>query len=140
VKIELADPVWQNFHQPAHAIGGHVAAPSQTETMIVDRHARRARLPAQKCGPAIEGPRSRSASRAAAVKHVRRLGGNPDTGQAKVAANVEHQSADGRVQVHMLVRVRMVERETGCGECSELCADLSGKLPPDVGKKGVANA
>jgi len=139
VKIKLVDPVGQNLHQPAHAIDGHVAAPGQTETMIVDRHARRARLPAQECGPAIEGPRSRSASRAAATKHVRRLGRYADRGQAKVAADVQHQSADGRVQVHVLVRIRMVERETGCGERSELCADLSGKLPPDVGKN-VANA
>ena len=41
----------------------------------------------------------------------------------------QHQASDRRVQVHVLVRVGMVERQAGVGKRRELSTDFRRKLP-----------
>jgi hypothetical protein len=46
--------------------------------------------------------------------------------------NLDDQSCDARVEVHVFVGVDVVERQTGCAERFELRADLARKLAADV--------
>ena len=77
---------------------------------------------------------------AAARKNRRRLGRNAHARQAELAADVEHQPADRRMQMHVLVRIRVAERQAGGGEGGELRADLRGELAADARAGGVVDA
>ncbi len=63
-----------------------------------------------------------------------------DAWQAELGALGDHQPADGRMQVHVLVRVGVVERQAGRGEGRELGADLGRELPADARPEEVAQA
>lgn len=60
------------------------------------------------------------------------LGGNAHRAQAEVAADVDHQPPHRWVQVHVLVRIGMVERQAGGSERSELRAYFRGELPANL--------
>ncbi|CDY73573.1 hypothetical protein BGLT_02942 [Caballeronia glathei] len=54
--------------------------------------------------------------------------GQAHRAQAEVPADLQDQREHRRMQMKMLVRVHMVEDETGCRECLELGANLGGEL------------
>ena len=64
-----------------------------------------------------------------------RFGGNADGAQAEFAADADHQGADRRMQVHVLMGVGVVERQAGGGEGLELGADFGGELAADGGAR-----
>ena len=53
---------------------------------------------------------------------------NPHGAQAELAADSYQQSEDGRMNVHVRLRVGMIERQARLRETLELRADLRGEL------------
>ena len=58
--------------------------------------------------PVIQRMRAQPDARAAARKNRGRLGRHPHPREAELAADLEHQPPDGRMQVHVLVRIGVV--------------------------------
>ena len=67
-----------------------------------------------------------------------RLGRYSHRAQPVIAADLDDQSGDGRVQMNVLVRVDMVEHEAGGAERLELRADLGGKPAARAGTEEKA--
>ena len=97
------------------------------------------RLSPKQPRPVVQGLPAKSDARPAPRKHHGRFGRNPHCPQAELAADVDHQPSYGRMQVHVLVRVGMVEREPGGGESGELGADFGGKLPANTRTEEIIN-
>ena len=75
-----------------------------------------------------------------AAQHGGRLTGQADRAHPIGAADLDDQPCDRRMQVHVLVRVDMVEREAGRPERLELGADLGGKQAPHPRREEIAQA
>ena len=95
--------------------------------------------PKQPC-PVIQGMAARTDARAAPRDHRGRFGRNTNCPQSERPADVDHQPTYRRMQVHVLVRIGMVERQPGGGERRELCADFRGELPADARAEEVVHA
>jgi len=116
--------------QPEHAVFDHAAAPGDAEDLVV------------MCEPgAVEPPAQRSDDRRPArrfgtfVGHREtqrrdRLDRQPYCAQPIIAADLDDEPGDGRMQMDMLVPVHVIEHEAGGAEGLELGANLGGELPP----------
>ncbi len=51
--------------------------------------------------------------------------------------DLDHEPRDSRVQLHVLVRVDVVERQAGGAERRELCPDFRGKLVPNTRREEI---
>src|ERR1700722_3709976 len=60
--------------------------------------------------------------------------------EPELAANLQHQAADGGVEMHVLVRISVGERQTSCRERRELGADLGSELAADVWAGKIVHA
>jgi hypothetical protein len=65
------------------------------------------------------------------------LGRQANRPQSVIAADFDDEAGDGRVQMHVLVRVDVVEGEAGGAEGLELGADLLGELAPNSGREEI---
>src|SRR5439155_24501393 len=73
------------------------------------------------CKPAARGPPC----------GPKRLVRNPDRFQPEVPADLQNQAQDGRVQVHVMVAVHVIQRKAGLLERVELRSELQRELPSD---------
>ena len=93
--------------------------------MVVDASpARRSRRRNAAIARRVGGAAIALAGKGAAQRRDR-LGRQPHRAHAVIAADLDDQPRDGRMQMHVLVRVDMVEREPGGAERLELRADLA---------------
>ncbi len=60
--------------------------------------------------------------------------------QAEVAADVDDHLADDGVELHVFVRVGVVQRQAGFAKGLELGANFGGELAAGAGADGVAQA
>ena len=90
--------------------------------------------------PVIQRMRAHPDARAAARQNRRRLGRHTHPRQPELPADLQHQPPDGRMQMHMLVRIGVVQRQPGGGEGGELRADLGGELAADARTGEVVDA
>jgi hypothetical protein len=72
--------------------------------------------------------------------HRGRFGGDAQRPQSEIAADVDHQAAYRRMQLHMLVGVGMVKRQAGRREGGELGVDFSRKLTANRRAEEVSDA
>ena len=105
----------------------HRAAPGDAEHMIVDRQPGATQPPAQRRDDRTVGRHPMGFAREGAAQRANRLGGEADGTHPVGPANLDDQPRDGRMQMHVLVRVDMVERQAGRPERLELPADLGGE-------------
>ena len=73
-------------------------------------------------------------ARAAARQHRGWLGRHTHPRKTEFPADLQHQPPHRRMQMHMLVRIRVVQRQPGGGEGGELRADLGGELTATRGR------
>ena len=77
MEVDFAYPVRQFSHQAVHTIRRHMAAPRQSETVIVGRDPGSMRLSPKQPRPVIQGLPAKSDARPAPRKHHGRFGRNP---------------------------------------------------------------
>src|SRR5690242_6289744 len=137
MEVQLADAVGQPVDEAQHPLLRHGAAPGEAEDVVVDGHARRGEPAAQQAGPEVERRDPATAALpcpAAApfggVDYGARLARHAHGPRAERAADPEDQPGDGWVQVYVVVRVDVVERQPGRVERLELRADLAFELTP----------
>ena len=140
MEVDFAFPLGQFCEQPAHAFLCHVTAPGDAEAMVAGCHPRRAHLPAEHARPAIQSMGAEADACAAARENRRRFGRNAHARETELATDVEHQPADRRMQVHVLVCVRVGEGQAGGSEGGELGAYLGSELTVDARTNGVVDA
>ena len=78
--------------------------------------------------------------REGAAKGANGLGGHTNGHHAVVAADLDDQPADNRMEMHVLVGVDVIERQTGCAEYFELRPDLANELTTDAWEDGISKA
>ncbi len=122
------------------ARGGHPAGPGKTEHVIRRPHPGPPDLPAEKPGPGRERAGFEGNPLTAGSEHGRGLARNPDRREAEAPADLDHEPPDGRVKVHVLVRIGMLEEKTRCCEGGELGADFARELTAERGAEEIADA
>ena len=140
MKVDLALAVGQFRHQSSYTLRCHVPAPGDAEAVVGGRHARRPHLSPQHARPVIQRVCPRSDRCAAAREDRGRLGWNTHAVEAELPADFEHQPPHRRMQMHMLVRISVMQHEPGRSERGELRADLGGELAANARPGEVAHA
>ena len=132
--IDLGEAIGQIAQQTRHAPLGHGAGPRQSEHAIRRRQTLPANSPAEQSGPRRrERPAAGCGPGLDASQHLRRFGRHAHRAHAVAFPDVEHLPAHRRVQMEVMVRIDMVERQTGRLEGFELCLDFRGELPARAG-------
>ena len=105
-------------------VGNH-AGPREPDEAAAFGQRYNARSPGPACSPSWTIVASRSSAR------------NPNGAQTEFAADLDHQPPHDRVQVHVFVRVGVIQCQAGRGKGLELRADLPGELAPDIAPEEV---
>jgi len=121
--------------QAEHALLDHPAAPGDAEDLVVADEPRAIEPPAQRRDDRRPGRRRGSLAGERQPQRRDRLGRQPHRAHPVIAADLDDEPGDGRVQVNVLVPVDMVEREPRRAERFELRADFGGELAPRGGRK-----
>ena len=98
------------------------------------------RLPAQQGRPAEQGTVAAAGGFPGLAHDFGRFGGDAQRGQAVAAAFLDQHAADCGVEVHVLVRVGVVQAQAGGGEGCVLGGDLGPQLAADARVEEVAHA
>ena len=134
MQVELGQARGQSPHDSGDPLGGHRPGPGQAKHLVGDRDARPPEPRPDHPGPGL-GHEGRRQVRPG-------LDGGQDSarfdrcaagGHTVAAADPQHQTGDGGMQVIVLVGVHMVQRQAGAGEGFELGLDLGGQLAADAG-------
>src|SRR5207248_10518370 len=111
----------------------HGAGPSQSEHLFRSAEAAAADASSQLRRPHCSKPTAIEARvRVDAGNHLARLARYAYRTHAVAPADVEHLLANRRMQMKVVVRVDVVERQTGGTIGRELRFDFRGKLPPNA--------
>jgi len=140
VEIDFADPVGQMRDQPQQPGFDHPAAPSEPKDMIVGAKTGSPQSPAQHRVPSIVNRRPVALLGESPAQHRDRLRRDPYCLHTVVAADLDDQPADNRMEMHVLVGVHVIERQIGCAESFELRPDLANELTADAWEDGKSKA
>src|SRR5690349_8570701 len=101
-----------------------MTAPGDAEAVIGGRHARRLNLPTQHARPVIEGVCAETDTAPTTCQHCWRLRRNAYMPEAELTADPQHQLRHRRMQVHMLMRIRVMQCQSSRREGCELRTDF----------------
>ena len=116
----------------------------QAQDLIVVTQARSAQPPAQKCDPGDE-PQGRggfdepSQAAHAVLRPGHGFPGDAHRAEPEAATDFQQDPLHGRVKMHVVVRVHVIQRETALREGFELSRDLRPQLRPDSRAKEDAH-
>src|SRR5215472_16613638 len=113
MEVGLAYPVRQVRKQPQPSFFVELAAPGKTEEMVVYRKASSSQPPPQAFDPKLVKRRRVMRSGKRSTQHLYRFPGNAHSPHAVFAPDLDDEPRDSGVDMHVLVRVDMVEREPG---------------------------
>src|SRR6185437_8747290 len=118
MRVDLADTARQQGQQCQQPLLGEAARPGEAEELVRgDEPGLRDALPqARAPGAQGTGGQTRRAPFAGAGERCRGLVGQAQRLQAITAADRDHEARHRRVEMHVLVRIGMVEDEAGGGE------------------------
>ena len=130
MKIDFGEAVRQVADQSRSRARGHLARPTQSEDAIGDASspaARKRRRSEQREGRVSEG---RAPGRARLDRRSTCGGssGTPHGAQSEASADGGNHAGDQRMEMEMLVRVAVIEREAGRAKGLELRGDFCGEL------------
>jgi len=128
VEINLADPVGQMREEPQDPLLDHAAAPGQAEDVVVGGEPGASKSATQCRDPRLISRKPIAFIGKGAPKNFSRLRGDAHGSHTVVAADLDDQGGDCRVQLHVLVGIHMIERQTSRPERVELSPDLFPEL------------
>ncbi len=115
----------------------HMPGPFDAEDVVGCGETCAPGLPAENTRPSIKRAFSKTNFFAATLQGFRWLGRDADALQSELLADPDHQRCDRRMQMHVLMRVCMMQGQASCGECRKLGADFGRQFAAGGGRKEI---